>query len=47
MVQEYAAEMRDFTPTELAAADTNRDGIVAVADATLIQQYAAEMIESF
>ena len=47
MVQEYAAEMREFTQAELSAADTNRDGIVTVADATLIQQYAAEMIESF
>ena len=47
MVQEYAAELREFTADELKAADTNRDGIITVADATLIQQYAAEMIDEF
>ncbi len=29
----------------LSAADTNGDGIVSVADATLIQQFAAEIID--
>ena len=42
-----AAEMITLTGDALAAADTSKDGFITVADATLIQQFAAEMIDHF
>ena len=39
--------MINLEALSLAAADTNHDKIISVSDATLIQQFAAEIITSF
>lgn len=46
-MQRYAAELTDLTDEQLKAADTNGDSKVDVTDATMIQMYAAELIEHF
>ena len=46
-MQQCAAELVTFTDAQKSAGDTNGDGKVDINDATRIQQFAAEIIQSF
>ena len=42
-IQIYLAKLTDFSDLQLAAADTNSDGVVSIDDATRLQMYLAEL----
>ncbi len=46
-VQKHIAEINILTVDRFLAADVNRDGVVDISDATLIQKYVADIIDEF
>ena len=43
----HAAEIVTFDELHLLAGDVNKDGVADITDVTLIQQFAAEIIDHF
>ena len=43
----HAAEIITFDAIHCLAADVNKDGVADIIDVTLIQQFAAEVIQHF
>lgn len=47
LILKYSADICEFTPEQIKAADVNGDGVVTPYDALLILQYEAEIITEF
>lgn len=46
MIQKHIANIVDFTDDKKGAADINGDGVVNIFDATSVQKYIAQLIDS-
>lgn len=46
MIQKSLVNIVDFTNDQKIAADINGDGVVNIADATSVQKYIAQLIDS-